>query len=181
MQDGSDHSKATPIMYGLGHIRPNRAVDPGLVYDLTTNDYLDFLCALGYDESKIKTFSETPYRCPKSMNIMDLNYPSISIPKLYGSVTVSRKVKNVGTPGTYEVKVHETAASGVSISVEPSVLKFDKVGEEKSFKVTVSAKVPNLDTVYAGFTWSDGKHFVRSAVTVGGIRDNDWYTWFPKS
>ncbi|WP_216668117.1 hypothetical protein, partial [Proteus mirabilis] len=45
--------KATPFNYGNGHIRPNRAMDPGLVYDLTTKDYLNFLCSLGYNETQI--------------------------------------------------------------------------------------------------------------------------------
>lgn len=29
--------------YGSGHIQPNRAMDPGLVYDLSIYDFLDFL------------------------------------------------------------------------------------------------------------------------------------------
>ncbi|CAI9260395.1 unnamed protein product [Lactuca saligna] len=34
----ASHTKATPFSYGAGHVQPNRAMDPGLVYDLTTFD-----------------------------------------------------------------------------------------------------------------------------------------------
>lgn len=36
---------ATPFAYDAGHVHPNLAADPGLVYELTVNDYLNFLCA----------------------------------------------------------------------------------------------------------------------------------------
>ncbi|KAL3652804.1 hypothetical protein CASFOL_002485 [Castilleja foliolosa] len=34
----ASHLQATPFNYGGGHVQPNRAMDPGLVYDLSTND-----------------------------------------------------------------------------------------------------------------------------------------------
>lgn len=158
--------KATPFEHGAGHIRPNRAMDPGLVYDLTANDYLDFLCALGYDKTKIGLFSESPYECPKSANLMNFNYPSITVPALSGSVTVTRKLKNVGSPGTYAARIREP--SGISVHVEPHLLKFENVGEEKSFELTLEAKKHDVakDYVFGGLTWSDGKHYVRSPIVV---------------
>ena len=48
--------KETPFSYCSGHIRLNRAMDPGLIYDLTVNDYLDFLCAIGYNQTMIEPF-----------------------------------------------------------------------------------------------------------------------------
>ncbi|GMY36573.1 subtilisin-like protease SBT5.4 [Fagus crenata] len=163
--DGS-FDKATPFSYGAGHIRPNRAMNPGLVYDLTVNDYLDFLCAIGYNETSIELFAEGPYHCPKSASLLDFNYPSITVPNLSGSVAVTRKLKNVGSPGTYAARVH--APIGISVHVEPNILKFENVGEEKSFKLTFKAKEAGVakDYVFGELIWSDGKHYVRSPIVV---------------
>lgn len=168
MLDGGNDAKATPFAYGSGHIRPNRAMDPGLVYDLTNNDYLNFLCVSGYNQSQIEMFSGAHYRCPDIINILDFNYPTITIPKLYGSVSLTRRVKNVGSPGTYTARLKVPAR--LSISVEPNVLKFDNIGEEKSFKLTVEVTRPGVATTFGGITWSDGKHQVRSQIVVGGVR-----------
>ncbi|KAL0692834.1 hypothetical protein Bca4012_060014 [Brassica carinata] len=165
MLNGS-YVKANSFNYGSGHINPNRAGDPGLVYDLTVNDYLDFLCAVGYNQTMIKLFSESPsYKCPKEASVLDLNYPSITVPNLTGgSVTVTRKLKNVGTVGTYAANVREPY--GVSVDVEPCVLKFDRVGQVKSFKLTLKPKWVGKDYAFGGITWSDGKHYVRSPIVV---------------
>ncbi|KAL9397931.1 hypothetical protein Peur_006892 [Populus x canadensis] len=57
MVDGRDGLEATPFSYGSGHIRPNRAQDPGLVSDLSINDYLDFLASFA---TKQKCFGRYP-------------------------------------------------------------------------------------------------------------------------
>ena len=165
--DGS-FIKATPFSYGAGHIRPNRAMDPGLVYDLTVNDYLDFLCASGYNQTLLELFTEAPYKCPKSASLLDFNYPSITVTNLSRSVNVTRKLKNVGSPGTYVARVREPI--GISVHVEPKILKFESIGEEKSFKLTVTKKTPGMGTedyVFGVIIWSDGNHYVRSPIVVG--------------
>jgi hypothetical protein len=159
--------KATPFDYGSGHIRPNRAMDPGLVYELNINDYINFLCFLGYNQTQISLFSGTNHHCD-GINILDFNYPTITIPILYGSVTLSRKLKNVGPPGTYTASLRVPA--GLSISVQPKRLKFDKIGEEKSFSLTIEVTRSGGATVFGGLTWSDGTHYVRSPITVGGVK-----------
>ncbi|KAI3815102.1 hypothetical protein L1987_14758 [Smallanthus sonchifolius] len=166
----ASHVKATPLSYGAGHVQPNRAMDPGLVYDLTTTDYLDLLCALGYTKSQVKKFSETPYACPsKNISLIDLNYPSITVPNLNGSITVIQTLKNVGSPATYVSKVFKPA--GVSVLVQPKRLKFKKIGEVKMFKVTLKSKKGRAggDYVFGQLKWSDGKHNVRSPIVVRTI------------
>ncbi|XP_038711833.1 subtilisin-like protease SBT5.4 [Tripterygium wilfordii] len=166
MLDGSTFSEATPFSYGAGHIRPNRAMDPGLVYDLTTTDYLDFLCASGYNKTLIKKVSDDLYECPESVNLADFNYPSMSVPNLSGSITLTRKLKNVGSPGVYAAHVREPY--GISVSVEPKMLKFEKVGEEKMFQMTLKPKWDGAakEYVFGGLAWTDGKHYVRSPIAV---------------
>lgn len=167
MLDGSNFLEATPFDHGSGHMRPNRAMDPGLVYDLSTDDYFDFLCALGYNQTLMQSFSKDPYECPKSISLLDFNYPSITVPYLRGSATVARRVKNVGSPGTYVARVIEPP--GISVSVKPRTLTFDQVGEEKSFKVTLKVKYARhaMEYVFGGLRWSDGRHYVRSPIVVG--------------
>ncbi|KAL3627219.1 hypothetical protein CASFOL_028582 [Castilleja foliolosa] len=164
MRDADD-KKATPFEYGSGHIRPNRAMDPGLVYDLTVDDYLDFLCGLGYNQTLLGQFSNSNYDCPNNYSVLNLNYPSITVPTLSGSVTVTRKVKNVGQPGTYAARVRHPP--GYEVLVKPSVLKFEEIGEEKVFKVTIKErKGVRRGYSFGELLWNDGKHYVRSPIVV---------------
>ncbi|XP_030967215.1 subtilisin-like protease SBT5.3 [Quercus lobata] len=163
----ASYFKATPFSYGAGHVRPNSAMDPGLVYDLSVNEYLNFICALGYNETVVSIFSDDPYNCPKPpLTLTNLNYPSITVPKLSHSITVIRKLKNVGSPGTYRADVQEP--SGISVIVKPRSLKFKKVGEEKTFYVTLKVKEAKAakDYVFGNLIWSDEKHYVRSPIVV---------------
>ncbi|MCL7049003.1 hypothetical protein MKW94_014842, partial [Papaver nudicaule] len=155
----------TPFSYGSGHIRPNRAVDPGLVYDLTVHDYLDFLCSTGANEIQVSNFANDGYKC-KKIRLLNFNYPAITIPKLARPVTVTRTVKNVGSPGTYTVKI--IAPLGVTVNVTPKCLKFEKIGEEKTFKVTLKLRESYVidKHVFGKLIWSDGVHYVRSPVVV---------------
>ncbi|EPS66190.1 hypothetical protein M569_08587, partial [Genlisea aurea] len=171
--------KATPFDYGGGHIYPNRAMDPGLVYDLSLNDYFGFLCSIGYTSSQLKLISgdpQHPYECLKNTSrTKDFNYPSIAV-DLFGkkpqrSVRAIRRVKNVGSVGTYRAYVRNP--DGVSVSVQPRVLRFEAVGEEKEFEVTIAAngnvaKGGGGRYAFGELRWSDGrrKHHVRSQIVV---------------
>ncbi|KAJ4772099.1 Subtilisin-like protease [Rhynchospora pubera] len=159
-------TNATPFDYGSGHVRPNHAMNPGLVYDLSPADYLNFVCALGYNSSQLVMFTK-PHLCPDTpIKIENLNYPSIAIPKLLNKAKITRRVKNVGTIGTYTVRVEEPR--GVSVRVRPTKLKFNKLGEAKEFKVVLKAQkgFSKGEYVFGALVWSDGKHVVRSPIAV---------------
>ncbi|XP_050204693.1 subtilisin-like protease SBT5.3 isoform X2 [Mercurialis annua] len=158
-----ENFKASPFEYGSGHIMPNRAMDPGLVYDLSTKDYLNFLCSLGNNKTEMSVFDKS-YKCPStSISLLNFNYPTITISDLLDNVTVTRTLKNVGTPGVYKARVQ--VPKGFSIVVDPISLKFDKMYQEKSFKVTI--KRNGEDNFGVGrLIWSDGDHFVRSPITI---------------
>lgn len=162
-------NQATPFSYGAGHVQPNMAMDPGLVYDTTIDDYLNFLCSLGYNESQISVFSEGSFNCQKNFSLLNLNHPSITVPNLSRSVTITRTLKNVGSPATYIAHVQNP--SEITISVKPNILKFKNVGEEKSFEVTLKVKHGKArnNYVFGKLIWSDGKHHVRSPVVVKAL------------
>ncbi|KAL6013009.1 hypothetical protein ACLOJK_003499 [Asimina triloba] len=93
------------------------------------------------------------------------NYPSITVPALTGPTTASRTVKNVGGPGVYRARVD--SPPGVSVSVQPNTLEFNKVGEEKTFRVSFAPKHGKVDDyVFGRLIWSDGVHYVRSPLVV---------------
>ncbi|CAN0924585.1 Subtilisin-like protease SBT5.3 [Linum grandiflorum] len=156
-------TKANQFNYGAGHVSPNKAASPGLVYELNVTDYLNFLCYSDYTPQQIAMFYNKPYTCPKKTDtsLSNLNYPSISVPNLSGKVTVTRTAKNVGTPGVYRVAVE--APAGIKVEVNPKVLSFSKVGEVKKYSVTLEAMGgAGSGYLFGGITWSDGKHRVRS-------------------
>ncbi|XP_047073341.1 subtilisin-like protease SBT5.3 [Lolium rigidum] len=166
-QDGKE---ATAFAYGAGNVHPNRAVDPGLVYDVTPNDYFTFLCSLGFTTKDLSRLSAGKFACPaKPPPIEDLNYPSIVVPELRHTMTVKRRLKNVGRFGTYRASWR--APFGINMTVDPTVLVFQKTGEEKEFKVTVTSQKDKLGRgyVFGKLVWSDGVHYVRSPVVVNAL------------
>ncbi|KAF8391711.1 hypothetical protein HHK36_024020 [Tetracentron sinense] len=62
------------------------------------------------------------------------------------------------------------SADVTSTSVEPPILKFKKMGEEKTFKGTLKgnkeAGAVASDYVFGQLTWSDGDHVVKSPIVV---------------
>lgn len=174
MQDIATGKPSTPFDHGAGHVDPVSARDPGLVYDLTVDDYLGFLCALNYTEAQITSLARRRFTCDasKKYSVTDLNYPSfvvnIDTRQSSGSSVVkhTRTLTNVGSPGTYKVSI-VSDDPGVRISVEPAVLTFSQVNEKKSYTVTFTASSkPSNMNIFGRIKWSDGKHIVGSPIAI---------------
>lgn len=150
-----------PFQYGSGHVVPNSAVNPGLVYDAGWIDWLGFLCGTGQLNASY---------CPSiSIDPSDLNYPSISIGELGGSQTIVRTVTNVGASGTYDVTVN--APAGIDVLVSPTTMNL-AAGASGTFTVTFTANgsVALNNYRYGSLTWSDGVHNVTSPLVIRAVR-----------
>ncbi|CAK9158436.1 unnamed protein product [Ilex paraguariensis] len=51
--EGAPHKKADPFDYGGGYVDPNKAIDPGLIYNMNIENYALFLCSMDYNETAI--------------------------------------------------------------------------------------------------------------------------------
>ncbi|KAH0902811.1 hypothetical protein HID58_042314, partial [Brassica napus] len=159
--------------YGSGHVNPTVAVDPGLVYDIAKEDYLNMLCSFDYSAKGISTLGGGDFTCSEKskLTMRNLNYPSmttkVSASSSSSDITFSRTVTNVGRNiSTYKAKL--TGNPKLSITVEPQTLSFKSSWEKKSFTVTVSGKslAQISGIVSASLVWSDGTHNVRSPIVV---------------
>ncbi|CAN0924625.1 Subtilisin-like protease SBT3 [Linum grandiflorum] len=158
----------TPLDFGSGHVDPNKALDPGLVYDIGTNDYVNYLCAMNYSKSEITVITgEAPQSC--EFATLDLNYPSFMVvmnKTNTSSVTFFRVVTNVADGGSVYRGVLETP-SGMKAVVEPSVISFEGRYSTAAFNLTVDVVLENgFGEDYGFLSWVEvnGTHVVRSPI-----------------
>jgi Fibronectin type-III domain/Subtilase family/Bacterial pre-peptidase C-terminal domain len=153
-QDGV--TPADPFDFGAGHVVPNGAANPGLVYPVTFNDYLAFLKSQG-----LCACTGVPDVAPT-----DLNVPSVTIRALAGTKTVTRKVRNVGAAGTYRPSI--AAPAGIDVTVTPNRLVL-AAGATATYQISFSANSEAVFDNYAfgSLTWSDrGGHDVRIPLVI---------------
>jgi subtilisin family serine protease len=154
--DGPNTHPLVIFRQGAGHVQPNLAMDPGLVFDSNMNDWLGFLCGTQLPSSYC-TSRGIPVVAPS-----DFNSPSIAISALAGARTVTRTVVNVGAKGTYSVAV--TGLSGITVSVSPATFTLNP-GQKQTLQITFTRTAATLNAYTGGYlTWSDGKHNVRIPV-----------------
>jgi len=142
---------------GAGHVKPNRAADPGLVFNSGFSEWLGFLCGTGQLNAAY---------CPSiKIDPSNLNVASIAIGDLAGVQTVTRKVTNVGSSSaTYNASV--TGMTGFTVVVSPASLTL-ATGETKPFTVAITRTTATLNAYTGGqLTWSDGTHNVRIPLVV---------------
>jgi subtilisin family serine protease len=148
---------------GAGHIAPNGAADPGLVFDAGWYDWLAFLCGTTtiVDPASCDALAGMGY----SFDASDMNVASIAIGDLAGEQTVTRKVTNVsGATRTFRAAVH--GMDGIDVVVSPADLTLQP-GETQAFQVTFTRTTAPLNTYVGGqLTWKMGGYNVRIPMVV---------------
>jgi subtilisin family serine protease len=161
-QDGE--TAAIPFDFGSGHIEPNRANDPGLVYDVTADEYDAFACGTAspaVDQPRCDSLAAAGL----SFLAVDLNQPSIAASRLANTLTVSRTVTNVsGDSASYVAGI--VAPAGIAVDVAPAVLALAP-GASATFDVTFTYEDGPLDLWrFGSLTWVDDDRSVRSVLAV---------------
>ena len=149
-----------PWSQGAGHIDPNKATDPGLVYDAGKADFVQYNC-------KVNKASVSPASDCTTYGTLDetynLNLPSITVAAVQGVFNVRRSVTNVGaSSATYTASA---SVPGFSTVVTPSTLALAP-GATGSFTV----KLTNVNAAsgawnFGSLTWNDGTHNVKIPVS----------------
>ncbi|CAK8539412.1 unnamed protein product [Lathyrus sativus] len=156
---------------GAGHVNPVKANDPGLVYDIQPEDYVPYLCGLGYSDREIEIIVQRKVKCSdvKSIAEAELNYPSFSILLGSDSQFYTRTLTNVGfANSTYRAELEVPLALGMSVN--PSEITFTEINEKVSFSVDFIPEIKenrrNHTFAQGSLTWVSDKHAVRIPISV---------------
>jgi hypothetical protein len=164
VQIANSITPSNPFDFGAGHIDPNKAVDPGLVYDLSGDEYDAFACGVqspALSQVRCDTLAADGF----SFAARDLNQASISISRLANQQSVQRRVTNV-SDDTELYNVSVTAPPGISVAVNPGTFNLAP-GASATFDITMTYLSGPLDRWrFGSVVWSSGEHTVYSPLAV---------------
>nr|WP_223279145.1 hypothetical protein [Janthinobacterium lividum] len=155
------NSGQLPWGQGAGHIAPNSAADPGLVYDVSEIDYARFLCGLN-----LKVYSPATCQAVGTIPAYNLNLASLTAANVLGTQVLTRTVTNVGASSA----VYNVSASlpGYTVAVTPTSLSLAP-GAKGQYQVKLTRTTAPANTwTYGALSWTDGTHTVRSPLTARG-------------
>ncbi|WCJ26095.1 Subtilisin-like protease [Euphorbia peplus] len=160
--------ESTVFDMGAGHVNPNRASDPGLVYDIQPEDYIPYLCGLGYSDKEVGLIIQGSVVCSNNSSIPEaqLNYPSFSIKLGSTPKTYTRTVTNVGQANSgYTLEM--LAPQGVDVQVKPDKISFTGVNQKATYSITFSKNSNTSGNFSQGYiNWVTEGHNVRSPIAV---------------
>ncbi|KDP25554.1 hypothetical protein JCGZ_20710 [Jatropha curcas] len=165
----SDEQFVTTTVFdiGAGHVNPSRANDPGLIYDIQPDDYIPYLCGLGYSDKQVGLIVQHTVTCSNDSNVLEaqLNYPSFSIKLGSTPQTYTRTVTNVGQPNSiYTLEI--LAPEGVNIKVTPDTINFNGVNQKATYSVTFSRDEYASGATQGYLNWVADGYSVRSPIAV---------------
>jgi subtilisin family serine protease len=181
-EDGS--TPADLFDYGAGHVVPNSMVEPGLVYDISTNDYYAYLCGAG--ESDFVDGDFFPGACAElqnanfSLDPSDLNLASVAISELGFPQSILRVVTNVSDNDSTYIASMQTPAG---VDAELRVYNLDAGEWEVTNAMTIAPGAKAYYQVgfsqgagvvldqwqFGSLTWDDGVHAVRTPIAIKSV------------
>ncbi|KAM0932232.1 putative cucumisin [Dioscorea sansibarensis] len=162
---------ASYFAMGAGHVNPERANDPGLVYDIQPWDYVPYLCGM-YPTRIVKAIVRQQWidcYTIQSITAAELNYPSISMmmPVSSGSAfVITRTLTNVGPAEVYNLRIQ--LPDGVDVRADTYCLTFSALDEKQSFRLQFTSNgYAQSGQVSEGYIiWTSPTHVVRSPISV---------------
>ncbi|KAL7131228.1 hypothetical protein ABFS83_13G184400 [Erythranthe nasuta] len=130
-----NQSPATPFDMGSGFVNATAALDPGLIFDSSYDDYMSFLCGINGSSPVVLNYTGQSCGIAKT-TACDLNLPSITVSKLNQSLIVQRVVTNVGSNETYTIGW--SAPYGATVRVTPARFSIAS-GEKQVLTVLLNA------------------------------------------
>lgn len=163
----SDEEPATPFGYGAGHVVPNDAIDPGLVYTLTDDEYDAFACGTASPAVSVDRCDELAV-AGYSFEAADMNLPSVAVSRLANRRTITRRVTNPGLESeSFTVEV--VPPSGIGVAVTPPAITVPP-GADATFEITLSYESGPLDLWrFGSVAWTNSERTVYSPVAVRPI------------
>ncbi len=161
---------ALPFDFGAGHIVPNDAVDPGLIYDMGSDDYDAFACSI--DSPAVTSDScDALLAAGISFDTGDMNQPSISMSRIVNERTVTRTVRNPGDESrSFNSEV--ISPSGMLVTVNPPAITVP-AGGTASYDVTMRYTSGPLDLWrFGSLTWQGNDHSVFSTLAAQPVSIN---------
>jgi hypothetical protein len=152
---------------GSGHVVPNAAVDPGLVYEAGKENYDAFTC-----KTATPRVSENECRQLEAAGFpteaFELNLPTIAVSTLVSNRTIHRKVTNVGPASQYRVEIE--APPGIEVEVSPSTLSL-AAGETATYEARfTSAGAELTEWTFGALSWVDSSHVVRTPIALRPVQ-----------
>ncbi len=154
---------ADALDMGAGHIAPNAANAPGLIYDAASIDYDAFACGQDAPVPGAARCLEIE-SAGVSTDATQFNQASITVFKLTEPRVIRRTVTNVGPADSWRAEL--SVPNGFNISVAPASLTL-AAGESATFELTVSQAANQLDAWFFGqLSWVGDNSRVNSPIAL---------------
>ncbi|KAI3703379.1 hypothetical protein L1987_73409 [Smallanthus sonchifolius] len=161
---------ASIFALGSGHVNPSKASDPGLIFDIQPEDYIPYLCGLGYTSKQVSVVVQRRVTCTKFIPEAQVNYPSFAVTLGVGdSKSFTRTVTNVGVANSTYTPTDASIPIGLILEVVHAELIFSELNQKLTYEMRFVRD--NNATVKAPYgegylTWGSDKHSVRTPFSV---------------